>query len=558
MLAMIVLGILGNILSLSVWLRRRLRRGRMAKYMSLLAVADMCALITGLFIRVLPEIFSVNVHSTNVFGCYFLYYLLGFFTCISAWILVVMTVERFVVIAMPLTSSDCLSRCKAPTLISVIVIFSGLINVPLILANSWDKKQHCVVNESREDMAKLVIFTLYSPVPILLLLILNLAIISKMNRFSRKIENDPNSSKSISKQSSRRSSNASQNTGPISLVAFYKKSNIFAPTPPSPNMAVNNNTESQSPTKKLQISTVQLRHRKQRPQTIQTAGERNQMRRHSFEVMSSILPAELASISECSTPDEECGLSIVSLPDLVTGSVLSCESLNQNSESEPKADVSLDSRDNSKNILYNNESYLEDEITVAETSNDKNVNINSSASSPDIIISHPIKATKRSKRSTHPPPMSTSGSRLEKHRSSIALFIDQIKDKSEHIAEKYNKIRNKRTAVMLLTVTFSYFLLTTPYMVTIYLLVCLTSTSNHEHENVSQTQSNLYLAQHILELLLCLNHSINVVLYCATGSKFRGEIKRMFICKSRLARRVETISENHSSSGNIQPSTCNS
>ena len=535
---------MGNILSLSVWSGARLREGRMAKYMSLLAVADMCTLISGLCIRVLPDLFSVDLHDINVFSCYFQYYFLGLFSCISAWILVVMTVERFIVIAFPLVSSRYLKRCKASALIGLVVLLGAFANIPLVLINSWDVGGRCRTKESWEDVVLLVIFTLYSPVPLLFLLILNLAIIAKMNRFSQQIEKSPHSQRCTARNS-RSNSLASANSSNLTL-------NLH-----SDRRRANGVSKAAQSTDTLALPTPTL--------SVDNQPCFNSYRDISFS-------SKLPSISECSTPDDESGIFAIKLPDVVTENLrLPQENdmisvSNSFCRSEATAD-SLSSASECANRKHNSETTLsaihrsgqqsrfasgtfpgrmhflqvDDALTHSFTRL-------RSQSSPDIIRAHSTQRLVLVRRGSHPPTACSSmRPSLVKRPSSLSLMFDQLKAKSEQLAEMYNQIKNKRTAAMLLAVTLSYFLLTTPYTITVYTLVYMSNASPHLQSGYSQTQLNIFRIQHVLELLLCLNHSINVLLYCATGSKFRKEFKAMFSCRYNGAKNAETQSDNEGS-----------
>lgn len=614
-LGILAFGIVGNILSLSVWTRKKLRIGRMAKYMSLLALADLCTLITGIFIRVLPQLRDLNLQDTNVFSCYFQNFFLGFFACISAWTLIVMTIERFVVIAIPLTSSHCLAKCKAPLLISLLIGLSAAVNSPLILINSWDNKGHCVSNELWDGTVKLTIFTLYSPVPVLVLMVLNVAIISKMNRFTKKIEKDPNSRKSIAKKQHQRGpSVAYTDNGGVAMISVRRRLN----SGDAVNMRHKNDNrrsrthqrsqDTSSTTKRQQtVTTMRIKD------NVEAATRPNTIYSSSISTISntgSTAFSDLASISECTTPEEEGSVTHVSLPDLVTenmdhtlhsSSVHAGKSISSADESSVfEQETNLDKPDSSRTGSipdialstsntsastsrgYTNQSYnhsvteeaIDTQEQVAYTVQTKSDTTNYTpvtAESTTTKSQQPIllqltsnnkptthdkldnlRSTRR--RQSHPPQyIATQASHiLQKRRSSVALILDQLRSRtSNHLADKYNKLRSKKMTLMLLTVTFSYFMLTTPYTLTVYILVYFSATSTHDHESTTTSSSsleNIYLAQHFLELLLCLNHSINIFLYCSTGSKFRKEFKTMFImCKSKHAK-TDTLSEDHSPS----------
>lgn len=584
MMGVLTLGIVGNILSLSVWTRSRLRTGRMAKYMSLLAMADLCTLISGIFNTLLPDYLGTDLRDLNVFSCYFQYFFLGFFACISAWTLIVMTIERFVVIAIPLTSSHCLARCKAPALITVLVILSAMVNTPLVLMNTWDDEKHCVSNEYWDYRIKLGIFTLYSPVPILFLLILNIAIISKMNRFTKRIKKDPDSMKFERKKTSKLMPVARVDTGGVTMIAIR---NRYVSSNDVHRSRVNSSgSRSDEGCKRRQHQTVRTIKLSDGQKVVRPSKLITSLSATSRTMSTEI--SDLASISECTSPEER-GLSVASLPDLIIENTIKQDLLRRSSilseglsesiasdvssvfEQETNVDQentiqSLNSiPDIALSAISPNQTFA---ISVKDCSKhegqcksnkdfEEKLDHENNIAKPECEISFPQNlhnTVKRQRSHSHPP---TSAVMVKKpavfrtRRCSIALMLDNWKTRtSNHMAEKYNKIRSKKMTIMLLAITFSYFILTLPYTVTVYLLVYLSATAQQDHESTYPTalQENIYLAQHFLELLLCVNHSINIFLYCATGSKFRKEFWSMFVCCRGSLKRTDTLSENQSSS----------
>jgi hypothetical protein len=80
--------------------------------------------------------------------------------------------------------------------------------------------------------------------------------------------------------------------------------------------------------------------------------------------------------------------------------------------------------------------------------------------------------------------------------------------------------RNKQqVTIMLLIVSFSWFVLTMPYAV--LSLINFNIPNNH-------TRAVIFLAKTISFLLMYLNHSCNFFLYCIAGKKIRAELICMF------------------------------
>jgi len=97
----VLMGTVGNTLSFCVLVRRRMRSTPMYFYLTLLAVADTFVLYVSAFkvwIRVLTQ-FEV-LHVSNV-GCKLFMFILLCSLYMSAWLVVLVTLERFLVILFP-------------------------------------------------------------------------------------------------------------------------------------------------------------------------------------------------------------------------------------------------------------------------------------------------------------------------------------------------------------------------------------------------------------------------------------------------------------------------
>ncbi|ESN91460.1 hypothetical protein HELRODRAFT_189698 [Helobdella robusta] len=115
---------------------------------------------------------------------------------------------------------------------------------------------------------------------------------------------------------------------------------------------------------------------------------------------------------------------------------------------------------------------------------------------------------------------------------------------------------NRMLSIMLLTISFAFILMTLPRNI-YFLFVYWSNYSKHSellsspgsadedalgknissseggagiyNDDQSHTHANLLLASTLTEMLMFLNHSSNFFLYCATGQKFRMELKKMLL-----------------------------
>lgn len=87
---------------------------------------------------------------------------------------------------------------------------------------------------------------------------------------------------------------------------------------------------------------------------------------------------------------------------------------------------------------------------------------------------------------------------------------------------------NFMLSLMLLTISFAFLLMTLPMNIMLIINNILnTSKVSTSFSGDHRLWAQYQLASTITELLMYLNHSTNFFLYCATGQKFRIELKRM-------------------------------
>lgn len=100
MTPIIVLGFIGNTLSLLVWVKIRRCRTSTACFLACLAIADLVALFTGLNFW-MAYVVNTDLRFTSRFSCKFLVYLDFASQFASAWIVVLVTVERAIAACLP-------------------------------------------------------------------------------------------------------------------------------------------------------------------------------------------------------------------------------------------------------------------------------------------------------------------------------------------------------------------------------------------------------------------------------------------------------------------------
>ncbi|ESP02781.1 hypothetical protein LOTGIDRAFT_156726 [Lottia gigantea] len=168
-------------------------------YVAVLAAVDTLAIIDKLLFHQLT-LYDVHI---GVGGCRVLYYFGSFFSMYVNWILVAMTVERFVAIWFPLKVGSYCNGRKAGTIMGVIAIILLLADLQFL----WTATQHvsetgnvdCGFAAEYQTFISLYWYwidgTLYAIIPCILLFIFNFLIIFGIRRSGR-IQKDLTNSKS--------------------------------------------------------------------------------------------------------------------------------------------------------------------------------------------------------------------------------------------------------------------------------------------------------------------------------------------------------------------------
>ncbi|XP_021194707.2 G-protein coupled receptor 183-A isoform X2 [Helicoverpa armigera] len=132
---LVLLGSIGNIISIYVFYATKLRLQSTSVYLSVLAVSD-----TLFLLNLLPP-WLLAMGITDFFHrkgfCQIIVY--GSYTscCLSAWLVVAFTIERFVAVLYPLRRNSMCTVARARFIIGLLVFSSILVNLPLIqLASS--------------------------------------------------------------------------------------------------------------------------------------------------------------------------------------------------------------------------------------------------------------------------------------------------------------------------------------------------------------------------------------------------------------------------------------
>ncbi len=187
----LLFGLIGNLLSATIMFRRARRGLSSYFYLALLAIVDICILYSGclLFLFEIAFDYQPQLHATIY--CRLGFYFQHLFTYISAWLIVAVTFERFVVVRYPFQSIRICRLHVAYTITTIIFIFFSIytahcfVTMDIIridlLTNDGFHPQHPVCDlDMHRSLLAFMDLCFYSVIPSLLILIFNMLIISTM------------------------------------------------------------------------------------------------------------------------------------------------------------------------------------------------------------------------------------------------------------------------------------------------------------------------------------------------------------------------------------------
>ncbi len=126
---LILLGTVGNGLSAAVMLRPGLRQSVSALYLIVLALVDTLILCVGLLRCWLWQIFDLDIRAVSTASCKLHVFWIHFLVHLEAWILVSLSVERFLAVFFPLASKLYVNRRTAVTELGILTAALAAVNM---------------------------------------------------------------------------------------------------------------------------------------------------------------------------------------------------------------------------------------------------------------------------------------------------------------------------------------------------------------------------------------------------------------------------------------------
>ncbi|XP_074647542.1 thyrotropin-releasing hormone receptor-like [Tubulanus polymorphus] len=196
-----LMGIIGNTLTVIVITRNRsLKRCSTGLMLVVLAISDNGALVTGPLMDWINISFNIELQDLNYISCKLKNVAQYFFLQFSSWMIILISIERFVSVYYPTNAKQWFTLKK--TYIKIFAIF-----IALLLLNShflWTYdingfEDYCDIVDRYSDFIFLawgwIDFTVYSLIPWIVLTITNIAIIIRLRQMKNKVSVTPSVTK---------------------------------------------------------------------------------------------------------------------------------------------------------------------------------------------------------------------------------------------------------------------------------------------------------------------------------------------------------------------------
>lgn len=137
--ALVCVGSIGNILSVLVFFKTKLRKLSSSYYLAAIGISDTCFL-TGLLIGWLNFI-DINIYNRNIF-CQLITYFSGLCSFLSVWFVVAFTVERFIAVLYPLKRQTMCTVRRAKMVLCGLTTLGCVISTPYLFYSAPQYSRH--------------------------------------------------------------------------------------------------------------------------------------------------------------------------------------------------------------------------------------------------------------------------------------------------------------------------------------------------------------------------------------------------------------------------------
>ena len=128
-ISLFAVGVLGNLAAILVLTRRRLRHTVTSEYLTVLAISDLMALITGQGARhIMRTMADYDPATRHNLYCKLWYYFLYIFSSYSSWVLAGVSVERCLAVVSPVRARVVFTRKSSTVYLSIMFVCCLLYN----------------------------------------------------------------------------------------------------------------------------------------------------------------------------------------------------------------------------------------------------------------------------------------------------------------------------------------------------------------------------------------------------------------------------------------------
>ena len=179
----IISGVLGNVFGAIILLRKRFRKRSFGIYLLAIACLDTIFLLSNtLFAWGIQILFGIKIQTFSAFGCKLVKYVIVASRAMSAWILVILSLERMLALAIPHLSNTINTRKRAIIGTIIVIIIQGLIylyNFFSIEIRSWGSCYWSAhINKNRYDIVLNIFdFLNYAVIPSIVMATCNVVLV---------------------------------------------------------------------------------------------------------------------------------------------------------------------------------------------------------------------------------------------------------------------------------------------------------------------------------------------------------------------------------------------
>lgn len=191
---LVLTGLVCNSLIFVIMRRRRMSHLSTCYYMGILAIADTSVLLLGLSVMWLYLVnrkWSLLLQST--YGCKLISLLFYTVSDVSVWLVCMMSADRCIAVTRPLHASSICTVRRARICVGILVLCILLINIQFLFTHHLSIENDCTCHERYEFFSRhiwpWIDAAVYSVLPFILLLTMNLIIVRSLFQARRSTSN---------------------------------------------------------------------------------------------------------------------------------------------------------------------------------------------------------------------------------------------------------------------------------------------------------------------------------------------------------------------------------